>query len=166
MTKTWRRRLVAALFICNAGAAAAATDNSRPCEREMARASQQHGIPLGILYAVGGFSAAGSALMVVDAYDPATDTWTRKASMPTARGDLAVGVVNGILYAVGGSSPSPTGTALATLEAYDPATDTWTTKPSMPTARTALAAGVFNGILYAVGGYVANSLATLEVYQP
>ena len=124
------------------------------------------GVVNGILYAVGGFSAAGSALMVVDAYDPATDTWTRKASMPTARGDLAVGVVNGILYAVGGSSPSPTGTALATLEAYDPATDTWTTKPSMPTARTALAAGVFNGILYAVGGYVANSLATLEVYQP
>ena len=53
MTRTWRRRFVAALFICNAGAAAAATDNARPCEREMARASQQHGIPLGILYAVG-----------------------------------------------------------------------------------------------------------------
>ena len=53
MTKTWRRILVAALSICNAGAAAAATDNARSCEREMARASQQHGIPLGILYAVG-----------------------------------------------------------------------------------------------------------------
>src|SRR3954447_24608592 len=52
MIRTWRRRFVAALFICNAGAATAATDNSRPCEREMARASQQHGIPLGILYAV------------------------------------------------------------------------------------------------------------------
>src|SRR5207244_8130035 len=53
MTRTWRRRFVAALFICNAGAAEAATDTARPCEREMARASQQHGIPLGILYAVG-----------------------------------------------------------------------------------------------------------------
>lgn len=53
MTRTWRRRLVAALFICNAGAAQAATDSARPCEREMARAAQQHGIPLGILYAVG-----------------------------------------------------------------------------------------------------------------
>ena len=53
MTRTWGRILAAALFICSAGAAAAATDNARPCEREMARASQQHGIPLGILYAVG-----------------------------------------------------------------------------------------------------------------
>ena len=54
MTRTWRRILVAALFICSAGAAeAAVTDTARPCEREMARASQQHGIPLGILYAVG-----------------------------------------------------------------------------------------------------------------
>src|SRR5207249_2193257 len=122
------------------------------------------GIVNGILYAVGGYS--GGAVGTLEAYDPVTDTWTTKASMPTARCDLAAGVVNGILYAVGGSSPAPTGTALATLEAYDPATDTWTTKPSMPTARTALAAGVFNGILYAVGGYVANSLATLEVYQP
>ena len=54
MIRTWRRRLVAALFICSAGSAAAATtDTARLCEREMARASQQHGIPLGILYAVG-----------------------------------------------------------------------------------------------------------------
>ena len=53
MTRTWGRILAAALFICSAGAAAAATDSARPCEREMARASQQHGIPLGILYAVG-----------------------------------------------------------------------------------------------------------------
>jgi soluble lytic murein transglycosylase-like protein len=53
MTRTWVRRFAAALFICNASAAAAAADDARPCEREMARASQQHGIPLGILYAVG-----------------------------------------------------------------------------------------------------------------
>lgn len=53
MSRTWRRRFVAALFICNAGAAQAAADGARPCEREMARAARQHGIPLGILYAVG-----------------------------------------------------------------------------------------------------------------
>jgi len=53
MIRTWRRIFVAALFICSAGAAEAAADVARPCEREMARAAQQHGIPLGILYAVG-----------------------------------------------------------------------------------------------------------------
>lgn len=53
MIRTWRRIFVAALFICSAAAAHAAADSARPCEREMARAAQQHGIPLGILYAVG-----------------------------------------------------------------------------------------------------------------
>ena len=53
MTPTWRRSIVVALFICNTGAALASTDNARPCESEMARAAQVHGIPLGILYAVG-----------------------------------------------------------------------------------------------------------------
>jgi hypothetical protein len=52
MTRTWRRIIVAALFICSA-AAEGRTDHPRPCEREMARAAQLHGIPLGILYAVG-----------------------------------------------------------------------------------------------------------------
>jgi soluble lytic murein transglycosylase-like protein len=49
----WRRILAAGLFICSATAAAAGTDNAGSCEREMARAAQIHGIPLGILYAVG-----------------------------------------------------------------------------------------------------------------
>jgi soluble lytic murein transglycosylase-like protein len=53
MNPTWRRSIVAALFICSAGTAKASTDNVRPCESEMARAAQIHGIPLGILYAVG-----------------------------------------------------------------------------------------------------------------
>ena len=52
MTRTWRRIIVAALFICSTAAEGRA-DHARPCEREMARAAQLHGIPLGILYAVG-----------------------------------------------------------------------------------------------------------------
>jgi hypothetical protein len=52
MTRTWGRIIVAALFICSAAAEVRA-DNARPCEREMARAARLHGIPLGILYAVG-----------------------------------------------------------------------------------------------------------------
>ncbi|HVQ71993.1 MAG TPA: transglycosylase SLT domain-containing protein [Bradyrhizobium sp.] len=52
MTRTGRRIIVAALFICSVAAEARA-EHARPCEREMARAAQLHGIPLGILYAVG-----------------------------------------------------------------------------------------------------------------
>ena len=91
--------------------------------------------------------------------------WTSKASMPTARFEMASGVVNGVLYAVGGANAS---TYYATVEAYDPATNTWTAKAAMPTARAYLAAGVVNGVLYAVGGGTTSGaiLATVEAYDP
>jgi N-acetylneuraminic acid mutarotase len=121
----------------------------------------------GRLYAVGGYKSRTCCpdpfIATVEAYDPATDTWTSKASMPTARGDFGVGVVNGILYAVGGQNSSG---ALATVEAYNPLIDTWTTRTSMPTARYAPGVAVINGILYAVGGHSTGELATLEAYDP
>jgi hypothetical protein len=104
---------------------------------------------------------------IVEAYDPATNTWTTKAPILTARYGLGAGVVNGVLYAVGGSGYS--GSYLATVEAYDPATDTWTAKAAMPTARFDLAVGVVNGVLYAVGGVNGSgggALATAEAYTP
>ena len=53
MSRTWCRTMVAALFSYSAATADLRAEDSRPCEREMARAAQLHGIPLGILYAVG-----------------------------------------------------------------------------------------------------------------
>ncbi|MEO8910242.1 MAG: kelch repeat-containing protein [Gemmatimonadaceae bacterium] len=92
------------------------------------------------------------------------NSWTTKASMPTAREFLGAGAINGTLYALGGYNNGP----LGTLEAYDPASNTWTTKWSMPTARFGLSVGVINGILYAVGGNDNNGqlLGTLEAYDP
>src|SRR6185503_14888443 len=62
----------------------------------------------GVLYAVGGMKDRPCCpypfIATVEAYDRMTDTWTPKASMPTARADLGVGVVNGVLYAVGGNN--------------------------------------------------------------
>ena len=68
----------------------------------------------GKLYAVGGFNLSGFWLNTLEVYDPATNTWTTKASMPTSRRELAAGVINGKLYAVGGTG-DPT-----TLEVYEP----------------------------------------------
>jgi N-acetylneuraminic acid mutarotase len=125
------------------------------------------GVVNGVLYAVGGYTMPGGAQTAsdaVEAYDPVTNSWTAKASMPTARGFLAVAVVNGILYAIGGASGG-------IVEAYDPTTNTWTTKAPMPTTRSGLGLGVINGLVYAVGG-VPNPGAslpimdTLEIYNP
>jgi hypothetical protein len=136
------------------------------------------GVVNGILYAVGGHSGSsapncanpGATVATLQAYDPASDTWTTKTPMSTARYDLMVGVVNGILYAVGGSTNSNT-INLSTMEAYDPASDTWTTKAPMPFARSSSGSsgsvGVINGILYAVGGATETGLvATSVAYDP
>ncbi len=63
---------------------------------------------------------------LVEVYDTATDTWTTKSDMPTARVGVSASVVDGKIYLVGGNSNA--------TEMYDPATDTWTTKTPMPFA--------------------------------
>jgi N-acetylneuraminic acid mutarotase len=61
------------------------------------------GVIKGKLYAVGGGSISGDS-NVVEAYNPATNTWSTKTSMPTAREGLGNGVTANKLYAVGGAS--------------------------------------------------------------
>ena len=88
----------------------------------------------GILYAIGGKSADNNSwLATVEAYDPTTDRWTPRASMPTGRFALGAGAVGGRLYAVGGEvAPN---TIISTVEEYDPATDIWTAKAPLPRNR-------------------------------
>ena len=67
-------------------------------------------------------------MATVEAYDPATDTWTSQAPLPTARKDFAAGVVDGILYAVGGVDVNYL--ALATNEAFQqPSSCPWPNEP-------------------------------------
>lgn len=125
------------------------------------------GVVNGIIYAVGGLVFTGSQVVysnAVQAYDPVTNTWTTKASMPTGRNDAAIGVVNGIMYVVGGYNTA--GGDQRTVEAYDPTTNSWTTKASMPTARYGPGIDVINGILYAVGGFGGGHVSTVEAYDP
>ncbi len=71
----------------------------------------------GILYAMGGADPSYLVTGAMEAYDPATDTWTTRASPPQLRVDFGVGVISGNLYAAGGrDAVSLTGV----LEAYRP----------------------------------------------
>jgi len=125
----------------------------------------------GRIYAIGGHNTLVEVkrfLSTVEEYNPATDTWTKKADMPTARRLLSTSVVDGKIYAIGGHRE---GTFLLTVEEYDPVTDTWTKKADMPTARFALSTSVVNKNIYAIGGASshptsANSLSTVEEYNP
>lgn len=111
----------------------------------------------GIIYAVGGSN--GADLSIVEAYDPASDTWETKAPMPTPRSYIVTGVIDGRLYAVGHHSGT-------TMEIYNPATDTWTAAPPLPTQRFIPGAGVLGGRLYVVGGATSTTLNVVEVFDP
>ncbi|MBI3793842.1 MAG: hypothetical protein HY280_03815 [Nitrospinae bacterium] len=83
----------------------------------------------GVIYTIGGtFDLNGSngPYNTVEAYDTATNTWSTKAPMPTARYLFGTAVVNGIIYAIGGYTYNGGAGAygVTTVEAYDPSSNT------------------------------------------
>ena len=100
----------------------------------------------GKIYVIGGWNPIANptlTLPTVEEYDPVTDTWIKKADMPTPRANIAAAEIDGKIYAIGGGSFDAGGNFInlfSTVEEYDTKTDTWTKKADMPTARIALAA--------------------------
>ena len=134
-----------------------------------------HHVGIGVvdrrLYVIGGYAKSGftvwNPVATVYAYDPAMDSWTERAPMPTARGALSVTEHEGKLYAIGGYDRKANTSA---VEVYDPARNVWTTGASLPTPRDHLATATVAGKVYAIGGrangdYFQN-LAVVERYDP
>jgi N-acetylneuraminic acid mutarotase len=59
-----------------------------------------------------------------EVYNPVTDEWETKASMPTIKEGVTASVVGSKIYVIGGDS--------SVNYVYDPATNMWDTKASMP----------------------------------
>ncbi|HEY6820862.1 MAG TPA: kelch repeat-containing protein, partial [Burkholderiales bacterium] len=112
----------------------------------------------------------------VEEYDPASNTWRGRASMPTPRNHMVGGAINGKVYVasgrVGAAFISGGSTNIGVTEAYDPATDSWSQGLArMADARSAAAGGVYDGKLYITGGeyQTPGMMATfrsLEAYDP
>jgi hypothetical protein len=73
----------------------------------------------GKIYAIGGCTGMANVFPTVEEYDPATDTWTKKADMPTARELLSTTAVDGKIYAIGGDMTGFPWTPTPTLEVYE-----------------------------------------------
>ena len=159
-TNTWRRR----------------TDMPTP------RNYPEAAVVNGIIYVFGGSNAkdrkiANMKLPVsVEAYDPETDTWTRKKDMPVSRINFELGVAAGKVYLIGGSTGlgAEHERRMDRVDVYDPATDTWTKGPKMPTRREPRAVEVVNDRIYVIGGFgwppppagIGRLLQTIEEYDP
>jgi N-acetylneuraminic acid mutarotase len=129
------------------------------------------GVAGGRIYVIGGYRHSGLSVWqpvaTVYAYDPATDTWTERAPMPSPRGALSVTEHEGRLYAIGGYDRTANSAA---VEVYDPVRNSWASRAPLPTPRDHLATATLFGKVYAIGGRVNGdyhrNLSVTEVYDP
>jgi N-acetylneuraminic acid mutarotase len=118
----------------------------------------------GKFYAVGGQLHQQEdqvALATVERYDPATDKWTRVASMPGPRSHIAGGtfVLNGRVIVVGGETAH--GQPQRDVFAYDPSTNKWSRIGALPSQRSTVVAGAVAGrIVLSTGNSPASTNTT------
>ena len=114
----------------------------------------------GTIYVFGGYNSKDKFLQNwemadrVEAYDPLTDTWTRKKKMPISRFYFGLGVVAGRVYLIGGTTGLGVGQEqrMDRVDIYDPATDTWAKGRRMPTRRDPGGVAVVSTRIYVIGG--------------
>jgi N-acetylneuraminic acid mutarotase len=136
----------------------------------------------------GGFGG-GKAPGIAYEYNPATDRWTKKTSMPRPAHHAALAAANGKIYVMGGFVPPkdtaiPVGGAWEPIDnawEYDPAADSWKPLPPLPGKRGSAIAAEVGGKIYVIGGATtmegskdpfftffgpARVLSTNDVYDP
>ncbi len=109
-----------------------------------------------LIYAMGGitgYSANGTDLSTGanEEYNPSTDTWITKASMPTNRSEVEAVTANSKIYVMGGRTAGAYSTVNIT-EIYNPKTDSWTTGTSMPYPVVAAASATIDNQIFIIGG--------------
>jgi hypothetical protein len=134
-----------------------------------ARASLSVAVVNGKIYAIGGSTASGQYPPDVsgggfvgtnEEYDPETDTWTYRASMPTPRDYFAIAAYQNKIYCIGGAvgfsidemSGFYSYITSGVNEVYDTVTNTWETRVPMPDDAMKIQAHVVNGKIYVMDG--------------
>jgi N-acetylneuraminic acid mutarotase len=115
----------------------------------------------GKIYAVGGQKnqdAAEAPQAALEVYDPATDAWTAKASMPFGRSHIASStiVVNNHIVTLGGETTYQN--SVNNVSAYDPSTNSWQALTALPQNRASgVGAFINNAYYYTTGGVTSNT---------
>jgi len=118
----------------------------------------------GKIYAIGGQHHRDEVLGdlgEVDAYNPATNRWTRVADLPVPRGHISSStfVMNGRIFVIGGTRRGDTnGLPAADVTAYDPHANAWRVLTPLPAGRKSpVADAIGDRIVVATGN--ATSIA-------
>lgn len=121
----------------------------------------------GELYVLGGFDDEERIVSVVEAYDPATDTWRRAADLPTALHHANAAVVDDRLFVLGFLTDRSF-SADGRVFVYDPDLDAWGEGRSLPpfTERGGSGVAVVDDRVYVVGGYRGGAVTDVSRYDP
>lgn len=102
-------------------------------------------------------------------YNPATNTWTVLARMPSLRIDFAVAAYQTKIYVIGGQDPYRLDLISGLNEVYDTVRNTWSTQAPMPKNENSIHANVVNGKIYVMGGAQSTTWGVsdpIQVYNP
>lgn len=113
---------------------------------------------------IGGHSDSG-VLDAVEAYDPATNTWTALKRKPTAVYDASAAVIGEKIYVPGGTTSSGLPTAI--VEMFNPRKNSWEKCADLPLAISRYGLASYEGQLYLFGGW--DSTKPLDIvlrYDP
>jgi N-acetylneuraminic acid mutarotase len=125
--------------------------------------------PDGTIYVISGVTAS-SVLKSVDAYSPATNSWTALPPLSHGRNAAAAAVASdGRVFVFGGRDLQRN--AVAAVEMYTPGASDWSTVAQLPTPRSGLgAARGGDGRIYVVGGATDSTAQqyseVVEAYDP
>jgi hypothetical protein len=120
----------------------------------------------GIIYVLGGwFDGAATSADVVEAYNPANNTWWSIAPMIVPRKNHQAVGLNGYVYAIGGLTGAGFGNPTITAERYDPTTNTWDLVAPPADDRRSFGATAHQGTIVVGNGRPSGSIST-EVYIP
>lgn len=119
----------------------------------------------GKLYCLGGqenHNVAGTDVDNVHEYDPTTDTWTAKASIPFAysHNEPSTFTLNGQIIMAGGRTFGNPG--YEKVLSYDPATDTWSEICDLPVPLAGAEAGMIGNELFVAHGLDGQTSSVVE----
>jgi N-acetylneuraminic acid mutarotase len=120
----------------------------------------------GKVYAIGGQHLWDEEhpLAEVDAYDPATNKWSKVASLPQPRSHMSAStlVVDGRIVVIGGSTTSFE--ALSSIVNYNPSTNQWRSQTPLPGPLSTAVAGYINNRFVVATGSEVDLVATGDVF--
>lgn len=100
----------------------------------------------GKIFAIGGNGPAGN-VSAVEAYDPATNTWSDFDTIPAPRNHVAGFAYRGLACVAGGRAPNS-----ARVDCLDPVGHSWSQLPDLPSPTSGAGAGTLDEEIVVAGG--------------